>query len=159
TDQDEPAFEWANNHGGSSVRVGTLSGNTKATYRLYQPPDVIWFLEQLLEQRSLLAATAFNPDEDPAEREKRIERVFSSMKADYAKGLTDKIKELKALVEKARNQPDDLKSLTEARTRMHRMKGTIGSYGFSEISSQLGVIEVALEKIEKASSLDKNPSK
>ncbi|PWU03160.1 MAG: trehalose-phosphatase [Candidatus Melainabacteria bacterium] len=158
TDQDEPAFEWANNHGGSSVRVGTLNGKTKATYRLNQPADVIWFLEQLLEQRSLLAATAFNPEEDPAEREKRIERVFSSMKADYAKGLTERIKDLKTIVEKAKHQPNDLESLTEARTRMHRLKGTIGSYGFPEISFQLGVIEVALENIEKASSLNKNLS-
>jgi trehalose 6-phosphate phosphatase len=156
TDQDEPGFEWANNSGGSSVRVGALRGKTKATYRLDQPADLIWFLEQLLEQRSLLAATAFNPEEDPAERERRIERVFATMKDNYAKGLTERIKELKALVEKAKNQPDDLNSLTEARTRTHRMKGTIGSYGFSEISSQLGVIEVALESVEKSSSLNKN---
>lgn len=151
TDQDEPGFEWANNHGGASARVGPLTGITKATYRLNQPADLIWFLEQLLEQRSLLTVSAFNPEEDPAERERRIERVFATMRADYAKGLADKIKELKAVVEKARKQPKDMDILSEARTRMHRMKGTIGSYGFVEISSQLGKIEHALETIEKAS--------
>jgi trehalose-phosphatase len=152
TDADEPAFEWANTHGGSSVRVGALDKGTKAKYRLPEPADIISFLESLLKQRSILSTIAYDADEDPVQREKKIEAVFNTLKKDYAKGLADRIKELQALVAIAIAKPDDPTSLTEARTRTHRIRGTIGSYGFTEISALLGDIEAALETIEKTNS-------
>lgn len=150
SEQDEPAFEWVNARGGFSIKVGSADNSTKATLRMPQPVDVVLFLEQLLREGSIFAQVAYDADDDPAEREKRIEAVFSALKDDYAGGLLKRIEELESVVEAARNKADDLGTLTDARMQVHRMKGTIGSYGFSEISSTLGEIENCLEQIEKA---------
>jgi trehalose 6-phosphate phosphatase len=148
SEQDEPAFAWANNRGGFSIRVGAISNQTNATHHIAQPIDVALFLEHLQRERLALAATAYSATDSPEEREKKIESVFNRLKADYALRLPERISDLELLVEAAKNKADDLSSLTEASQQLHRLKGTIGSYGFSELSNLLGEIETALQNIE-----------
>jgi trehalose 6-phosphate phosphatase len=156
SEQDESAFEWANARGGSSVKVGPSNTQTKAQHSLEEPLDATLFLQQLLHERSIFAATTYREDEDQAERERKIEAVFSTLRDSYALSLSDKLKELQAIVETAQNRPEDLKILSEARLHVHRLKGTVGSYGFTEIGSVLQEIESALEKIENT--ITKNQS-
>jgi trehalose 6-phosphate phosphatase len=62
-DSDEAAFEWVNKNGGASVRVGSYSANSQATYRLEQHTDVITLLEQLLKElshREMLSGDSMN---------------------------------------------------------------------------------------------------
>jgi trehalose-phosphatase len=153
TDQDEPGYLWVNKRDGASIKVAKSGNQTAARYRLPRPSKVTEFLQQVLVNRKAAAMTGCKEDED--DREKKIEAAFKTLQADYASGLLEKIDELESIVEAAANTAGNMSNLTEARMQLHRMKGTIGSYGFADISSVLGEIEASLQQIERfASNLD-----
>lgn len=59
----------------------------------------------------------------------------------YAKVLPERIADLRAALLRAQRDPDGLEP---ARELAHRLKGTVGSYGFAEVADGIARIETAL---------------
>jgi chemotaxis protein histidine kinase CheA len=83
-----------------------------------------------------------------SEQEQKIEMMFVSLRTDYAQALPKKIRELEIVVQRAKKQPEDKVFLQYAYMHLHRMKGTVGSYGFSRLSELIAEIELTLQKLE-----------
>jgi HPt (histidine-containing phosphotransfer) domain-containing protein len=75
-----------------------------------------------------------------------VEAVFIQVKNEYACALPSKLKELEGAIDSARAQPDQLELFTHALNEVHRMKGTLGSYGFPELAELVASIELILRQ-------------
>ncbi len=145
SEQDEPAFNWVNSLNGYSLRVGLPKNQTCAKKCLARVSDTSQLLEQILDLYSGTKVSIESSTDMLIAREKEIEAVFAALKADYAIGLSERITELENIVHSASSKPDDLLCLEQACDQLHQMKGTIGSYGFKEISLLIGDIETTLK--------------
>jgi chemotaxis protein histidine kinase CheA len=71
----------------------------------------------------------------------QIEKMYESLRADYARALGSKMAELKAVLALSQAHPGDQEKFTDCLMELHRMKGTLGSYGYFDLSDQLAVVE------------------
>ena len=76
-------------------------------------------------------------------REQAFAAAFAELRAEYALALPDEVRELVDAVGSARARLGGT-----ARAMAHKLCGTAGSYGFSEISEAAGRLEAALKAIE-----------
>jgi hypothetical protein len=83
-----------------------------------------------------------------SEHEQQIEMMFSSLRASYALTLPTEISELELAVQRAKKQPDNKVFLQYAYLQLHRLGGTIGSYGFTELGELIKEMELKLKNIE-----------
>ncbi|TPV94714.1 MAG: response regulator [Myxococcales bacterium FL481] len=67
--------------------------------------------------------------------------VFDRVAIRFGVSLPDRVGRLGELIQKARREPAALESL---RSDLHRLHGTAGSYGFSDISEIAGELELAV---------------
>ncbi|MGI9590974.1 MAG: Hpt domain-containing protein [Myxococcota bacterium] len=71
---------------------------------------------------------------------------FDRLRAVYQRQLPEKLAGLESQLRAAR-AAGDRESLVVARREAHSLKGSSGSYGFSEVSRELQVIEDTLEDL------------
>lgn len=83
-----------------------------------------------------------------AERDEAFAAAFSEIRAQYALELPGEVLALVAALKRARAEEGRAESAAAARTIAHRLCGTGGSYGFTEISEAAAELEVALKAIE-----------
>jgi HPt (histidine-containing phosphotransfer) domain-containing protein len=82
-----------------------------------------------------------------------LHRDLEQLREAYRRKLPGRLAELDALLNGAR-QGQAREPLEAARRLAHMMKGTAGSYGFDEISAELGRIEESLEVLLAGTSPD-----
>jgi len=82
----------------------------------------------------------------------QIEKMYESLRAEYARNLGAKMAELKAVIALSQSNKSDQEKFTDCLMELHRMKGTLGSYGYFDLSDQIGVIEELFKSIEDFSS-------
>jgi hypothetical protein len=83
-----------------------------------------------------------------SEHEQEIEVIFTNLKTNYGLTLPEKVAELEMIVQRAQKHPEDRVFLQYACLQLHRLKGTIGSYGFLELGKLIGEIEAKLQLLE-----------
>jgi chemotaxis protein histidine kinase CheA len=86
------------------------------------------------------------------ERDQAFADAFAEMRAAYALELPGEVEALMAAVQRARSEQGRAELTVEARRIAHRLCGTAGSYGFTEIGEAAAELEVALKAIEIAAS-------
>lgn len=150
SEQDEPAFSWVNARDGVSLIVGLPESKTHAKRCLAQTADVIELLGQILQTRSD-GRSKVEANVDPlGDGDGKFEVIFANLQREYVKTLENELDALEHIVMTAISKPDDISKLASARAQLHRQKGTIGSYGFTNISTLLADIEFLLHDFEKA---------
>ena len=82
-----------------------------------------------------------------------LERDLQRLKEAYGRKLPGKLAQLDALLQEAWADPDQ-KQVENAYRLAHQLKGTAGSYGFSELGEEMRRIEEALTGIAKGSTPD-----
>lgn len=84
---------------------------------------------------------------DSQEYDAALDEVLKSLRGDYLKELPERIAEMKNFVQRAKDsQEKQLEWLTEAHIIAHRLAGTAGSYGFSELSQTAAEMDQYLKK-------------
>jgi HPt (histidine-containing phosphotransfer) domain-containing protein len=78
--------------------------------------------------------------------------AFAAIRADYARELPGEVGQLAAAVESARDKDPTALCKGEARAIAHRLYGTAGSYGFTEISEPAAELEALFQTIEDTGS-------
>ncbi len=73
-----------------------------------------------------------------------VERALSVARAEYAKGLSDKVAELAQSIAELKVDPSNTSRLDECVQHAHRFKGTAGSLGFPELGKAAGILEQLL---------------
>ena len=73
----------------------------------------------------------------------KLTAAVAELRAEYLPTVPAKLATLEALVRQARSNGDD-DSRERLRALAHRLRGTMGSYGFAEIGAAVGRIEDAL---------------
>jgi chemotaxis protein histidine kinase CheA len=71
-----------------------------------------------------------------------VEAVFWQLKREYALTLPDKVAMVADIIDQSRRDSDNQSLLAKMLLEIHRTKGTLGSYGFSEISELIESVEV-----------------
>jgi HPt (histidine-containing phosphotransfer) domain-containing protein len=82
----------------------------------------------------------------------QIEKMYESLRADYARALGSKMAELKAVLALSQAHAGDQEKFTDCLMELHRMKGTLGSYGYFELSDQLAIVEDLFKSVPDFSS-------
>jgi hypothetical protein len=67
--------------------------------------------------------------------------AIDALRRDYASSLAWRVGELSQVVRSARAAPDDPRRSALAWETAHRLRGTIGSFGFVELSEIIGAVE------------------
>jgi len=89
--------------------------------------------------------------ENGPEYDAALDEVLRSLRGDYLKELPERIAEMKDFVERAKSAEEkQLEWLTEAHFIAHRLAGTAGSYGFSELSQTSAEMDLYLKKLLKS---------
>lgn len=83
-----------------------------------------------------------------AERDEAFAAAFAEIRAQYALELPGEVLALVAALERARPEEGRAEGAAEARMIAHRLCGTGGSYGFTEISEAAAELEIVLKAIE-----------
>jgi chemotaxis protein histidine kinase CheA len=83
-----------------------------------------------------------------AQRDEAFADAFAEIRAEYALELPGEIEALVAAIKRARREESRAQGAAEARMIAHKLCGTGGSYGFTEISEAACQLEVALKAIE-----------
>jgi HPt (histidine-containing phosphotransfer) domain-containing protein len=78
-----------------------------------------------------------------------IEAVFAQVKNEYRRALPERLSELIRAITQARSQSDQLAPLNHALEEAHRMKGTLGSYGFVELARSVASVEMLLRQTKE----------
>lgn len=87
-----------------------------------------------------------NIDSEP-EYDAALDEVLKSLRGDYLKELPERIAEMKDFVQRAKDSQEKvLEWLSEAHIIAHRLAGTAGSYGFSELSQTAAEMDQYLKK-------------
>jgi HPt (histidine-containing phosphotransfer) domain-containing protein len=81
-----------------------------------------------------------------------IEAVFAQVKNEYRRALPERLSELIRAITQARAQSDQLAPLNHALDEAHRMKGTLGSYGFVELARSVASVEMLLRQTKDKAS-------
>jgi HPt (histidine-containing phosphotransfer) domain-containing protein len=81
-----------------------------------------------------------------------IEAVFAQVKNEYRRALPERLSELIRAITEARAQSDQLAPLNHALEEAHRMKGTLGSYGFVELARSVASVEMLLRQTKDKAS-------
>ena len=76
-------------------------------------------------------------------RSAQLAAAVAELRAEYLPTIPEKLAILESLVLRARAEGDG-DSREELRALAHRLRGTMGSYGFAEIGAPIGRIEDAL---------------
>jgi chemotaxis protein histidine kinase CheA len=82
----------------------------------------------------------------------QIEKMYESLRAEYARNLGTRMAELKEVLAVSHAHNGDQEKFTDCLMELHRMKGTLGSYGYFELSDQLAIVEELFKTIEDFSS-------
>jgi diguanylate cyclase (GGDEF)-like protein len=93
----------------------------------------------------------------PGDHEAKVENVedtLLALRAEYAKELPGKLKELSYALAQFKAQPDNFFLSKEARTRAHRLRGTAASYGFPQLGDVMIRVETNLVEIENTEDQD-----
>ena len=84
---------------------------------------------------------------DSQEYDAALDEVLKSLRGDYLKELPERIAEMKDFVQRAKDSQEKvLEWLSEAHIIAHRLAGTAGSYGFSELSQTAAEMDQYLKK-------------
>lgn len=84
-------------------------------------------------------------DNEPANKE--LSSYLSSITDDYIRQLPGELIKLKTLIKKAKSSLDDPQSIKRAAQLSHKLYGTAGSYGLTEISGAFNLIEKTLDSM------------
>ncbi len=71
-----------------------------------------------------------------------LEKAFAALREEYARALPAKLDELGAALREA--QSGDAEARARATALAHRLAGTAGSYGLTDVSAQAASVEQAL---------------
>lgn len=86
--------------------------------------------------------------ENEPEYDAALDEVLKSLRGEYLNELPDRIDEMKDFVSKAKSDEAKLYEwLTEAHIIAHRLAGTAGSYGFTELSHAAGEMDQYLKNL------------
>ena len=77
-------------------------------------------------------------------RKATIDAALAALRRDYAASLPDRVAHLTRAVRAWRAAPDDPRLCEGARDIAHRLRGTIGSFGLTELCAIVGAVEDAL---------------
>lgn len=118
-------------------RLGHLVGKTQM---LFMPPELAP-LPVLVE--SLLAQQVRPEDEGQGE----IEAELAELRDHYRRNLGERLAEIERALDGSRQQPAERESFEVARTLVHRLHGTAGSFGFPRVSAAARGVEELLERV------------
>jgi signal transduction histidine kinase/CheY-like chemotaxis protein len=99
----------------------------------YDPDQLAGEVQRIIERGST----------QPSER---MDEALRGLRASYRERLPEQLGELTEQLDAARG-PDGAAALLQARAISHRLAGTAGSYGLSDIGAKLGTIEDALREV------------
>lgn len=85
-------------------------------------------------------------DLDVAEANARIEEMYALLRADFRRSLPEKISALKLVVDVLEDTSVEQSAFENVLMQLHRTKGTIGSYGFTELSRMVEAIETLMKQ-------------
>lgn len=122
---------------GAPPRLENLTGKTRL---LFMSP-ALEPLPQLVE--SLLAQQAHQDDDGQGE----IEAELAELRNHYRRNLGERLAEIEHAMTESRQQPAALESFEAARTLVHRLHGTAGSFGFPRVSAAARGVEELLERV------------
>jgi chemotaxis protein histidine kinase CheA len=82
-------------------------------------------------------------------REEDFQRNLEVLKANYASKLKEKVQELFSIEEKLFNTDYGYEALKELYIASHRISGSSGMHGYTEVSEKAGMLEELLYPIVK----------
>ncbi|NLF82573.1 MAG: Hpt domain-containing protein [Candidatus Gastranaerophilales bacterium] len=88
--------------------------------------------------------------------EEDFQRNLEVLKANYASKLKEKVQELFSIEEKLFNTDYGDEALKELYIAAHRISGSSGMHGYTEVSEKAGMLEELLYPIVK--NFDRNPT-
>ncbi len=88
-------------------------------------------------------------DLDVAEANARIEEMYALLRADYRHSLPEKLRTLESVVFELDDGNADSTTFDNVLMQLHRTKGTIGSYGFTELSRMVEAIETLMKQTHR----------
>jgi HPt (histidine-containing phosphotransfer) domain-containing protein len=118
-------------------RLGRLLGRTQI---LFVSPELAP-LTSLVD--SLLAQQARQSDEGQGE----IENELAQLRDHYRRNLGDRLAEIERALDESRRRPAEQDRFEMARTLVHRLHGTAGSFGFPRVSAAARRLEELLERV------------
>lgn len=120
-------------------------------HKPYRPEELLVWVAQLF--------ASVTPPPPPPEALQEVVAVgddlaasLAALNAEYGARLREKVSGLEALLGRVRAGEKD--ALDEAYTVVHKLHGTAGSYGFAEVSSAAGRLELVLKPAREGGALD-----
>ncbi|HEX2574151.1 MAG TPA: Hpt domain-containing protein [Polyangia bacterium] len=84
---------------------------------------------------------------DGDEGQEEIEAELAELRDQYRSNLPERLTEIERAIAESRQHPTDPERLERARTLVHRLHGTAGSFGFPRVSAAARRGEELLERV------------
>jgi len=97
-------------------------------------------------------------ERDVEEIDAEVEAVFKQVQKEYALALPEKMAALNQAIHAAESQPHSDDLLVYALSETHRLKGTLGSYGFPELAELVASVEKLLRQSADKSGTKASPA-
>lgn len=107
---------------------------------IHKPVIPVVFREQV--EMELIGSTHVVTEVDRETKEK-----LATLYLNYAKELPGKVDDLEFALNQLKDQPDEPFMMSEVKGQLHRLKGTSGSFGYSDIAGTIEEIDQELPKI------------
>jgi chemotaxis protein histidine kinase CheA len=89
-------------------------------------------------------------DDNSSEYDEALNEVLASLRNEYANELPERLSEMKGYLKNARDDEEkQLEWLVKAHVIAHRLTGTAGSYGFTELSTAAANLDLYLKNLLK----------
>ncbi len=89
-------------------------------------------------------------DDNTPEYDEALNAVLASLRSEYANELPERLSEMKGYLKNARaGEEKQLEWLEKAHVIAHRLAGTAGSYGFTELSAAAANLDLYLKNLLK----------
>jgi len=119
-------------------RLGHLLGRIQMLFMSPETAPLVNLVD------SLLAQQARQGDEEQGE----IETELAELREHYRGNLGERLAEIERALKESRRRPTEPEPFEAARTLVHRLHGTAGSFGFPRVSAAARGLEELLEQVD-----------